>query len=140
MTGATRAPVPWDLGHLRAGLLTTVILAGIGVPLAWVIRGGKGAAWVAVGLAIVAAFFCLGALAVVAAGKIGDELTLPAALGTYLVKVTLLGVLMVSVRDQPWLDPQALGFSVLAGTLAWTTVHARRVWTSRMYYVDPPVR
>jgi hypothetical protein len=53
------------------------------------------------------------------------------------VKVVLLGVLMVSVRDRTWLDPAALGLSVLVGTLAWTTVHARRVWTARIFYVDP---
>jgi ATP synthase protein I len=129
--------VPWDLGHLRGGLLTTGVLAAVGVPGAWLLRDARAAAWVAVGLAIVAAFFCAGALAVAAAGKLGDEATLPAALGTYLVKVVLLGVLMVSVRDQPWLDPAALGLSVLVGTLAWTGVHARRVWTSRIYYVDP---
>ena len=137
MTAPARPAAPWDLGHLRAGLLTTGVLAVVGVPGAWLVRDARAAAWVAVGLAIVAAFFCVGALAVAAAGRLGDELTLPAALGTYLVKVVLLGVLMVSVRGQPWLDPAALGLSVLVGTLAWTAVHARRVWTSRIYYVDP---
>jgi ATP synthase protein I len=130
----------WDLSHLRAGLLTTGVLAAAGVPGAWLLRDGRAAAWVAVGLAIVAAFFSLSALAVAAAGRIGDELTLPAALGPYLVKFVLLGVLMVSVRGQPWLDPPALGLSVLVGTVAWTAVHARRVWTSRIYYVDPGPR
>ncbi|HEU4347024.1 MAG TPA: hypothetical protein VFR35_04455 [Actinoplanes sp.] len=129
--------MPWDVGHLRAGLLTTGVLAALGVPAAWLLRDARAAAWVAVGLAIVVAFFSLSALVVAAAGRIGDELTLPAALGTYAVKIVLLGVLLVSVRDQPWLDPQALGFSVLAGTVAWTVVHARRVWTSPIYYVDP---
>ena len=132
--------VPWDLGHLRSGLATTGVLAVVGIPLAWLVRDARAAAWVAVGLAIVAVFFCLGALAVAAAGRIGEELTLPAALGTYLIKVVLLGVLLVSVQGKPWLDPTALGLSVLVGTLAWTVVHARRVWTSRIYYVDPPVR
>lgn len=134
---APASTVPWDLSHLRAGLATTGVLAAVGVPGAWLLRDGRAAAWVAAGLAIVAAFFSLGALAVAAAGKIADELTLPAALGTYLVKVVLLGALMVSVRGQAWLDPAALGLSVLVGTLAWTAVHVRRVWTSRIYYVDP---
>ena len=132
--------VPWDLGHLRAGLVTTAGLAVVGVPLAWLLRDGRAAAWVAVGLAIVAVFFCVGALAVAAAGRIGEELTLPAALGTYLIKVVLLGILMVSIQGRPWLDPQALGLSVLVGTLAWTGVHIRRVWRTRIYYVDPPGR
>jgi len=128
---------PWDLGHLRAGMLATGVLAAVGMPAAWLLRDARAAAWVAVGLAIVAAFFSLGAMAVAAAGRIGDELTLPAALGTYLIKVLLLGVLMVSVRGRPWLDPAALGLSVLVGTLVWTGVHVRRVWTAKVYYVDP---
>jgi hypothetical protein len=137
---APMSTVPWDLSHLKGGLVTTGVLAALGVPLAWLVRDARAAAWTAAGLAIVAVFFCVGALAVAAAGRIGEELTLPAALGTYLIKVVLLGVLMVSVRDQSWLDPQALGLSVLVGTLAWTGVHIRRVWTTRVYYVDPPAR
>jgi hypothetical protein len=134
---APRTVAPWDLSHLRWGLAATGVLAVVLVPLFWLTRGGKGAAWVAAGLAIVAVFFCAGALAVAAAGKLGDELTLPAALGSYLIKVVLLGVLLVSVRDKPWLDPVALGLSVLVGTLTWTTVQAVRVWRTRIFYVDP---
>ena len=136
---AARGPARdrWDLGHVRAGLVTTAVLAGIGVPLAWLLRDARAAGWVAVGLAIVAAFFSVGSVAVAAAGRLGDELTLPAALGTYVIKVVLLGVLLVSVRGKPWLDPQALGWSVAVGTFAWTAVHVRRVWRARLYYVDP---
>ena len=67
MTAPARPAAPWDLGHLRAGLLTTGMLAAAGVPGAWLLRDARAAAWVAVGLAIVAAFFCVGALAVAAA-------------------------------------------------------------------------
>ena len=81
--GAVPSTAPWDLGHLRDGLVATAVLAAVGVPAAWLLRDGRAAAWVAVGLAIVAAFFCLGALAVAAAGKLDDGLTLPVALGTY---------------------------------------------------------
>ncbi len=128
---------PWDLGHLRDGVVATAVLAAAGVPAAWLLRDGRAAAWVAVGLAIVAAFFSLGALAVAAAGKLDDGLTLPVALGTYTIKIVLLGALMVSIRGQPWLDGPALGLSVLVGTLVWTGVHIRRVWTAKVYYVDP---
>lgn len=134
---AARPAAPWDLGHLRWGLAATVALAVVLVPVFWLTGGGRGAAWAAAGLGIVAVFFCLGALAVAAAGRIGDELTLMAALGTYLIKIVLLGVLMVSVRGKPWLDPAALGLSVLVGTLTWTGVHAVRVWRTKVYYVDP---
>ena len=34
----------------------------------------------------------------------------------------------------------AFGLAIAAGTLTWTVVHARRVWTTPTYYVDPPGR
>jgi hypothetical protein len=136
----TAPAVGWDLSHVRAGLVTTAVLAAVGAPVAWLVRDGRAAAWVLAGLAIVAAFFSVGAYAVAAAGRVADSLTLPVALGTYLIKVLLLGVLLVSLRDRPWLDPRPFGLAIAAGTLAWTVVHARRVWTAKLYYVDPPAR
>jgi ATP synthase protein I len=136
----TAPPVPWDLSHLRTGLVTTGVLAVLGVPVAWLMRDGRAAAWVLAGLAIVAVFFSVGAYAVAAAGRVSDALTLPVALGTYLVKVGLLGVLLVALRGRPWLDPKPFGVAVAVGTVAWTVVHARRVWTAQLYYVDPPTR
>jgi hypothetical protein len=130
----------WDVGHLRAGLAATGVLAAPGVPLALWLGGATGALCVLAGLAVVAAFFSLSTLAVAWAGRVGgDGMTLPAAMSTYALKILLLGVLLVRTRDQEWMDTSAFGWSVLAGTLCWTVVHARRVWTTRMYYVDPSV-
>lgn len=134
------AAAPWDLSHVRAGLVTTGVLAVVGIPLAWLVRDARAAGWVAVGLALVAAFFSVSAYAVATAGRVADSLTLPVALGTYLVKVVLLGILLVVLRGQPWLDPQAFGLAIAVGTVGWTAVHARRVWTTQVYYVDPPGR
>ena len=92
------------------------------------------------GLAIVAAFFSVGAYAVAAAGRVSDSLTLPVALGTYVLKIGLLGVLLVALRDEPWVDRKPFGLAIAIGTVAWTVVHARRVWTAQLYYVDPPPR
>lgn len=131
-------PQPWDLSHVTAGLKVTGLLALVGAPLAWLVRDARAAAWVLAGLAVVVLFFSVSAYAVAAAGRVADSLTLPAALGTYLIKVVLLGLVLVTLRDQPWLDPQAFGLAIVAGTFAWTGVHARRVWTGQIYYVDPP--
>ena len=134
------AATPWDLSHVRAGLVTTGLLAVVGIPPAWLLRDARAAAWVAVGLVIGGVFFSVSAYAVAAAGRVADSLTLPVALGTYLIKVVLLGILLLALRDQPWLDPQAFGLAIAVGTVAWTVVHARRVWTTQVYYVDPPGR
>jgi hypothetical protein len=136
----TEQTVPWDLSHVRAGLVTTAALAAVGVPVVWLVRDGRAAAWVLAGLAIVAVFFSVSAYAVAAAGRVADSLTLPVALGSYLLKVVLLGVLLVALRDRPWLDPKPFGLAIAVGTVAWTVVHARRVWTAQLYYVDPPAR
>jgi hypothetical protein len=133
-------PVGWDLSHVRAGLLTTGVLAAVGVPLTWLLGDGRAAACVLAGLAIVAAFFSVSAYAVAAAGRVSDALTLPVALGTYALKIGLLGVLLVALRDAPWLDRRPFGLAIAIGTVAWTVVHARRVWTTQLYYVDPPPR
>jgi ATP synthase protein I len=125
---------------VRAGLITTGVLAVVAAPVVWLVRDARAAAWVLAGLAIVAVFFSVSAYAVAVAGRVADSLTLPVALGTYLIKVVLLGILLVAVRDQPWLDPKPFGLAVLAGTVAWTVVHAHRVWTAQIYYVDPPAR
>jgi uncharacterized membrane protein len=116
------------------------VLAVLGVPLTWLLRDGRGAAWVLAGLAIVAAFFSVSAYAVAAAGRVSDSLTLPVALGTYVLKIALLGVLLVALRDEPWVDRRPFGLAIAIGTVAWTVVHARRVWTAPLYYVDPPPR
>jgi hypothetical protein len=139
-TPAAPAQVPWDVSHVKAGLLVTGVLALVGAPLAWLVGDARAAAWVVAGLALVVVFFSVSAYAVAWAGRVSDSLTLPVALGTYLVKIVLLAVVLVTLRDQPWLDPRAFGLSVVAGTFAWTGVHARRVWTGQIYYVDPPAR
>ena len=133
-------PQPWDLSHVKAGLKVTALLAAVGVPLAWLLRDARAAAWVLAGLAVVVVFFSVSAYAVAWAGRVSDELTLPVALGTYLIKVMVLAIVILAVRDRPWLDPQAFGLAVVVGTFAWTGVHARRVWTGQIYYVDPPAR
>ncbi len=131
---------PWDLSHVKAGLKVTGLLALVGAPLAGLVRDARAAAWVLAGLAVVVLFFSVSAYAVAWAGRVSDQLTLPVALGTYLIKVTVLAIVLLAVRDRTWLDPQAFGLAVVAGTFAWTGVHARRVWTGQIYYVDPPAR
>ncbi|MBI3687652.1 MAG: hypothetical protein HY241_10045 [Actinobacteria bacterium] len=134
----------WDLSHLRTGLVATAGLAAVGAPVTWLLRDGRAAVWVLIGLAIVAVFFSSGVWLVAKAGAIDDRLTLPAALGSYLVKVVLLGVVLVTLRDRAWVDSLALAWSVVAGIVTWIGTHLWRVLTARMYYVDPdyvePVR
>jgi ATP synthase protein I len=72
------------------------------------------------------------------AGRIDDALTLPAALGTFLVKALVLFAVLNAVPADGWIDRLTLAWSVIAGALLWSVVQARWVWTRQLYYVQPP--
>lgn len=135
-----RPGVPWNLEHLKVGLVATLALAVVGVPIGWWAQGGRGALGVVVGLAIVAAFFCFGSWAVAFAGRYDDRLTLPAAMASYSIKIGLLGIVVVTLPDNGPIDRPSMAFTVLVGTLVWSAVQIRYVWTKRQVYVDytPP--
>lgn len=130
----------WDTSHVRAGLVATGAVAVVGLPLAILDSGARGAFGLLAGLAIVALFFSISAIAVAWAGQMGgDGITLPAALATYAVKIVVLGVILAKTNGTTAMNTTSMAVAVLVGTLAWTVVHARRVWTTRIYYVDPAV-
>jgi len=135
-----RPDIPWSLGHLKMGFAGAVVLLVVGVPLAWIVRGWQGALAVAVGLTIVTAFFAFGSWAVARAGKYDDRLTLPAALGSYVIKIGLLAIVLVSIPFDGPVDVETMAITVLVGTLMWAGVQIRYVFTKPIFYVDykPP--
>jgi ATP synthase protein I len=92
---------------------------------------------VVLGAAVVTAFFCVSAVVIAFAGRIDDSLTLPAALGTFLVKVLFLVAVLGLIPEDGWLDRLALAWTVIAAALLWSAVQARWVWTRQLYYVTP---
>ncbi|MEO6955259.1 MAG: hypothetical protein ABI137_00820 [Antricoccus sp.] len=135
-----RPDLPWSIGHLRSSLIATALLLVLGVPLAWIIADFRSALGVAVGLLIVAVFFSISAWAVMKAGSIDDRLTLPAALGTYAIKIGLLGVVVLTMPLTGPINVRAMALAVLVGTLTWTAMQIHYVMTRRIFYVDytPP--
>ena len=129
---------PWDLAFLKVGLLTTlaataVAALAVGVALTW-----ADAASVLVGAAVVTTFFAVSGLVVTWAGRVHDSYTLPAALGTFLVKMLLLVAVLKALPTDGWVDRRVLGWTVVAGALLWSVVQARWVWAKPIYYVTPP--
>lgn len=137
---AAASTVPWDLSHLRIGLASTAVMAVVGIPALWLWQGQRAGLAVVLGLGIVAAFFCIGSLAVAWAGRVNDKLTLPAALGSYVIKIGVLGVVLVTLPHDGPFDVRVLAYSVLVGTVVWAGLHARWVWSRPTFYVDytPP--
>jgi hypothetical protein len=128
----------WDLAFLRAGLLVTVPLTVVAVLLVGLVLSWADGLSVLVGAAVVSAFFCVSGLVVTWAGRVHDSYTLPAALGTFMVKMLVLVGLLQALPEDGWVDRRVLGWTVVAGALLWSVVQARWVWTKPVYYVPPP--
>jgi hypothetical protein len=139
MTRSTpQREIPWDLSFLRVGGLVTAGLTAVAAPLAALLGGADDALAVLVGAAVVTAFFAASGLVIAWAGRHGDAFTLPAALGSFFVKVLVLAVVLESLPADGWVDRRTLAWTVIAGALLWSVVQQRWVWTRRLYYVQPP--
>ena len=128
----------WDISFLRVGALATAAVAGVGIPVAALVGGWSAALGVLSGAVVVTAFFCISGVVIAWAGRIDDALTLPAALGTFLVKAVVFFAVLSALPPDGWVDRLALAWSVVVGALLWSGVQARWVWTRQLYYVTPP--
>jgi hypothetical protein len=137
-TPAERNPTPWDLTFLRVGVLATAVLTAVAAPVVGLLVGWADALGVVIGAVVVAFFFCVSGLVIAWAGRVHDSFTLPAALGTFAVKVVLLFPVLNALPADGWLDRRTFALTVVAGALLWSGVQARWVWTRQLYYVTPP--
>ena len=130
--------VPWDLSFLRVGTAVTAACTAVAAPVAGLLVGWDAAVAVLLGAAVVTSFFALSGLLIAWAGKHGDAFTLPAALGSFLVKIMVLVAVLQSLPADGWVDRRTLAWTVVAGALVWSVAQQRWVWTRRLYYVPPP--
>jgi hypothetical protein len=138
---ATRRPEEapgWDLAFLRVGLLVTLPATAIAFVLVTALSGWSDGVSVLFGAAVVTTFFAVSGLVVTWAGRVHDSYTLPAALGTFLVKMLVLVAVLKALPEDGWVDLRVLGWTVVAGALLWSVVQARWVWARPLYYVTPP--
>ena len=87
---------------------------------------------------MVTAFFCVSGVVIAWAGRINDAFTLPAALGTFLVKALVFIAVLRAIPPDGRLDRLALAWTVVGGAVLWSLVQVRWVWTRQLYYVTPP--
>jgi hypothetical protein len=138
VTAPTRSTVPWDLSFLRVGALVTGAVAVVAAVIMGLVGGWSAALGVLVGAVVVTAFFCVSGLVIAWAGRIDDAFTLPAALGTFLVKAVIFFAVLSQMPADGAVDRLVMAWSVLVGALLWSGVQSRWVWTRQIYYVTPP--
>jgi hypothetical protein len=92
------------------------------VALAALVWGGDGAWSALVAVAVVLVNLALAAISLSWAARRSLTLLMAVALGGFLVRMGLVTVVMLALRDQPWIDLVALGVTVLVthlGLLFW---------------------
>lgn len=132
-----RSTAPWDVSFLRVGAVVTAGAAAVAALIAGVLGGWGSAAGVVAGALVVTAFFCVSGFVIARAGRIDDSLTLPAALGTFIIKLLVLVAILGFIPEDGWLDRRALAWTVIGAALLWSVVQGRWVWTRQLFYVTP---
>jgi hypothetical protein len=138
MTAPTGNAAPWDVSFLQVGAWVTAAATAVAAPVAGLLGGWSAVLGVLTGAVVVTTFFCVSGLVIAWAGRFGDAFTLPAALGTFMIKVIIFFAVLSAIPADGPIDRTALAWAVIAGALLWSGVQARWVWTRPLYYVTPP--
>jgi ATP synthase protein I len=126
-----------DARILRAAAIPTAIAGIVLLVLFTLLDGGEGFLGALFGVAVVGAFFSASLIVTSYASRRGPTMLMGAAMATYLVKIVLLGVLLVSLRDTTAFDFQAFGISILVGMVVWLTGQVRAFMRMKTPYVEP---
>ncbi len=124
------------LRHLPSGLAASAVLLVVGVLVGALLRGGAGAAGAAAGVGLVAASYVVGSLVIAWADSVDPRLVLPAGLMTYVLKFTVIGVVMAAIAASGWSGLRPMGVAVLATALGWIVAQSWWTWHARIAYVD----
>jgi hypothetical protein len=119
----------WKVEHL--GFLTTVSFALLlcAASVGYLVSGPTAALAAAAGVMIVLVSHTLTTLVVAWADTVRPALVMPLGMLTYVVKYSLLGIILAVGVSSDWSGKKALGLGVVAGVVVWTGVQAW--WVTR---------
>jgi hypothetical protein len=115
----------WRVEHLP--FLSAVMIAAVlcAASIGWVNGGAPVSLGAAAGVLITAASYTMSTLVIAWADTVRPALVMPLGMAAYVVKYTLLGVILAFSVTSDWAGRSALGWGVVAGVLVWTAV---QVW------------
>jgi ATP synthase protein I len=129
---------PGDARIVRAGLVATAAVGLVVVIAAGVLAGWSGVYGALLGTALAMAFFAITIVVVSAAARIATELMLPAALGTYLIKLIGIGLALFFLRDTTAFNRTAFALATVIGACVFMVAELRFALRSRTPYVTTP--
>lgn len=123
------------------GGFLALLIAIVGATAGGIVDGWIGVVSALVGTAMAVVFMGITAGSILLANRFaGQEAAVGAffgiVLGGWLLKFVVFLVLMVLLRDQPWVSPVVLFLSMIAGVIGSLVVDAVVVLKSRMSYVS----
>lgn len=124
------------LQHLRTALIAMGILLVVVAPLAGWRDGADGALGALAGVGLVVLSYTLSSLVIAVTDLRARHLLMPVALGTYILKFAIIGVVMWFVAGTDWGGLPWLGVLVIAGTLVWVAAQAVWLWRAKIPYVE----
>ncbi|PRY01784.1 hypothetical protein [Allonocardiopsis opalescens] len=126
-----------DARILRGAAIPTVIAGALAAAAAFFMAGTHGLYGALAGIVLVMVFFPLGLLAVSYVARINPQLMMAGALGSYLLKVLVLGVLLVALRGTPLFDHTAFALTAALCAVVWIGGQTWATATTKILYVDP---
>jgi len=127
----------YDVAILRGAALPTAVTGFLLVIVGGALAGLKGAIGAGLGVVLVALFFTIGLVAVARASRISPFAMMQVAIFSYLIKIALLGVFVVTLADTDAFNTRAFAAAVLVCTLVWVTAQVRAFGRLKMLYVEP---
>jgi hypothetical protein len=115
----------WRVEHLPFLTAFSVALMICAASVGFFAGGVPGAVGAAAGVAIVTVSFTMSTLVLAWADTVRPALLMPLGLLTYVVKYTLLGVILAFVVSSEWPGRVPMGWGIIAGVLGWTAV---QIW------------
>ncbi|HET6214742.1 MAG TPA: hypothetical protein VFE14_17885 [Micromonosporaceae bacterium] len=109
-----------SLPHVNAGLAASGVLAVLAAVVGYAMRGPSSAAGAVAGVALVAASYTISSVVLAWAASVNPRLLLTVGLGTYVVKFTLIGVVMAAIASTGWAGLPAMGVAIMAAVVAWS--------------------
>jgi hypothetical protein len=125
---------------LRIGLLASLVALPVAVLIGYLVAGASGAWGAAIGMGIAVGFFAI--TVGVALGTAGMDTTALGAsvLGSWLIKMVLLIVVLVLLRDADFYSRPVLFVSLLVGTIGTLVLEALVVTRTQVPYTEAPPR
>jgi ATP synthase protein I len=126
-----------DKPILRGALIPTLLVGAAVVGVFALVWGRPGLVGAALGVLVVTTFFSISWVVISSASRRGPAAMMGAAFGTYLVKIVLLGVLLVTFRETSAFDFRAFAWTILVGVICWSGFQVWAFMRQRTLYVEP---